>query len=95
MNNMPYVFNPFTGKLDYTKSATPAGSIISATNTGDNKNYTLGSAPSTSSYYIIMNNGSYTTDDISFPFSVSGTTLTFTSTLPSDLAGTIIKLICV
>lgn len=72
-----------------------SGSIISATDSGDHKNYTLAQTATTSAYYVIMNNGSYTTDDTSFGFSVLGTTLTFNSTLPSDLASTIIKLICV
>lgn len=52
-------------------------------------------AATSTQYYVIMNNGSYTTDDTAFPFSVTGTTLTFTSTLPNDLAATLIKLVCV
>lgn len=71
------------------------GAIISATDTGDHQHYTLAQAATTSAYYVIMNNGSYTTDDTAFGFSVSGTTLTFNSALPSDLASTIIKLVCV
>lgn len=94
---MSYIFNPFTGKLDYYRSVSSSatGSIISTTNTGDNKNYTLAMAATSTQYYVIMNNGSYTTDDTAFPFSVTGTTLTFTSTLPNDLAATLIKLVCV
>lgn len=72
-----------------------AGAVISATDTGDHKNYTLSQSPTTSAYFIIMNNGSYTTNDAAFGFSVTGTTLTFTNTLPSDLASTLIVLICV
>lgn len=71
------------------------GSVIAATDTGDHKNYTLARAPSTTSYYALINNGSYTTDDTAFGFSVLSSTLTFNSALPSDLASTLIKLICV
>lgn len=71
------------------------GVIIAATNSGDGQNYNLAQSPTTSVYYIIMNNGSYTADDASFPFTVSGAVLTFASPLPSDLANTLIKLICI
>lgn len=71
------------------------GSIIAANNSGDNQHYTLNILPTTTAYYAIINNGSYTTDDAVFPFSVSGKNLTFTNALPNDLANTIIKLICV
>lgn len=70
------------------------GSIIATTNTGDNQNYILARAATSSIFYVILNNGFYTTDDSSFGFSVSGTILTFTTALPSDLANTIIKLVC-
>lgn len=72
-----------------------SGSIIAATDSGDHQDFNLAKTPTTASYYVIMNNGSYTTDDQSFPFSVSGTVLTFVSPLPSDLYGTLIKLVCV
>lgn len=81
--------------VNATGGSSSAGAVISATDSGDHQNYTLSTSPTTSSYYILMNNGIYTTDDSSFPFSVSGTTLTFTKPLPADLASTIIKLICV
>lgn len=71
------------------------GSILTTTNDGDDQNYTLSGPPTSSSYYAIINNGSYTTGDINFPFSVTGLTLTFTSPLPSDLANTQIFLVCV
>lgn len=92
------VFNPFTGTFDWingTSGPSSSGSIIAAVNSGDNQSYTLAQAPTSSAYYAIINNGSYTTDDAAFPFSVTGTILTFDSPLPSDLADTIIKLICV
>lgn len=71
------------------------GAIITATNSGDNKTYTLSQALTTSSYFVSMNGGSYPTDDPQFPFSIAATTLTFTTALPSDLANTNIKVICV
>lgn len=71
------------------------GKIISLTNTGDNKTYTMSQAATTSEYLILMNNGLYSTDDNQFPFSISGTTLTFVAILPTDMASTKIKLICV
>lgn len=88
-------FQDKDGTVAYLSDIGGTGSIIAATNTGDDQTYTLAQAPTSMNYYAIINNGSYTTDDALFPFSVTGTTLTFTSPLPNDLANTIIKLICV
>jgi len=71
------------------------GKIISLTTTGDNKTYTMSQTATTTEYLVLLNNNLYTTDDNQFPFSVSGTTLTFVSTLPTDLASTKKYLICV
>jgi len=71
------------------------GKIINLVNTGDNKTYTMSQVATTSEYLVLMNNGLYSTDDNQFPFSVFGTTLTFVATLPTDMALTKIKLICV
>lgn len=78
-----------------SSSGGSTGSIIAATNSGDNQNYTLAKAPTTAQYYALINNGMYTTNDAAFGFSVAGTTMTFNSALPSQLANTQIFLICV
>lgn len=84
------------GAYRFDAQGTPgSGSIINATNSGDNKTYNLTGAPTTSSYYALVNNEMYTTDDAQFPFSVVGSQLIFSSALPSDTANTIIKLVCV
>lgn len=75
--------------------ATSLGSIISAIDSGNHQDYNLAQSPTTSNYYSIINNGIYTTDDTAFGFSVVGTVLIFNSPLPSDIAGSIIKLVCI
>ncbi len=93
---MPYRFNIFTGTFDYVNgTSSSSGAVISATDSGDHQNYDLLESPTTSSFYAIINNGLYTPDDTAFPFSVTGTVLTFSSPLPDDLASTLIKLVCV
>lgn len=93
---MGYKFNIFTGTLDLVgeggSGGTPA--IITATNSGNDQDYTLAEAPTSTTYYVLINNLSYTSDDVSFSFTVSSTTLSFDSPLPSDLANTQIKLVC-
>lgn len=69
-----------------------SGSIISAENSGDDQTYTLSATPS-SERFVIMNNGSYSSDDLSFPYSIIGTTLVFDNPLPADLADTLIKVV--
>lgn len=71
------------------------GSIISATNSGDRKNYTLAILPTSSVYFAIINNGTYTTDDPAFGFIVTGKNMIFNTALPSDIANTLIKLVCI
>lgn len=71
------------------------GAIIAASDSGDHQHYTLAEAATTTAYYAIINNGSYSADDSAFGFTVSGSALVFNSPLPSDLAATIIKLVCV
>lgn len=83
------------GRKVISALVTSSGSIIPATNSGDDQNYDLNQAATTSSYYAIINGGSYQADDDDFPFSVSGTLLTFDSPLPSDIANKKIKLVCV
>lgn len=93
-----FLINSLSQLRAYVNGLNPGGStgaIIAATDSGDHQNYSLAKAATTTQYYAIINNGSYTTDDTAFGFSVSGTTLTFNSALPSDLAATIIKLVCV
>ena len=70
-------------------------SIIDATNYGDDLTFVLDNAPTTSVYYVVMNNATYFEDDATFGFSITGTTLTFDSTLPTDMASTDIKLVCI
>lgn len=72
-----------------------AGSVISCSNSGDNQNYTLSQPLSTSSYYALINNLPYTTDDPVRGFSIAALTLTFNSALPADIANKLIKIICV
>src|SRR5574343_1386726 len=60
------------------------GTVIGTTNTGDDQTYTLSSEPS-SQHFVIMNSGSYSEDDLTYPYSISGTTLLFDNPLPSDL----------
>lgn len=76
-------------------AAAGKGSIISATDSGDHKTYNLASPITSNNFYAIINNGMYTPDDLSFPFTAVGSTLTFSSALPTDLASTIIKIVCV
>lgn len=84
------------GVVISTTGGSSSGSIIAATDSGDHKNYSLAQAPTTSSYYLIINGGIYTSDDPTYgAWSVTGTTLTFTTALPADVAGTVIKLVCV
>jgi hypothetical protein len=71
------------------------GSIITATDSGDHQTYTLATPITTPNYYAIINNGMYTPDDPAFPFVATGTVLTFTSPLPDDLSGKLIKIVCV
>lgn len=78
-----------------TGSGGTTGAVIGLTDSGDHKNYTLAKAATSTQFVLLMNNGLYPTDDANFPFAVASTTLTFTSTLPTDLAGTVMKLICV
>ncbi len=77
------------------QSTGSTGAVISATDSGDHRNYTLAVAPTTLNYYVLINNLSYSTDDLTYAFSVSGSTLTFSQALASDIAGSVIKLICV
>lgn len=72
------------------------GGVVGLTDTGDHQNFTLsGAAPSTN-YLLLANNAIYSTDDTALPFSVTGTTLTFTNgPIPTQLAATLMKLICV
>lgn len=84
----------------YTLHFTPvtissSGAYITATNQGDNQNFTLSSLPTSTNYSALINNGVYTVDDTSYPFTVIGLTMTFSSPLPADLANKIIKLQCI
>lgn len=93
---LPLLVDPITGRLLVETAGTGSvGSIRSATDSGDHQNYNLSGIATSSSYFVVMNNGSYSTDDSTYPFSVTGTVLTFTSALPTDLASTKIKLVCV
>lgn len=71
------------------------GSIIQTTDTGDHQNFTLEKAVTSTNYYIILNNGYYLPADTDFGYTIVGTTLTFNSTLPSDLWGKTPTVICV
>lgn len=82
--------------VNSTGGSGSSGSIIAATDSGDHKNYSLAEAPTTSSYYLIINGGIYTSDDPTYgAWSVTGSELTFSTALPADVASSVIKLVCV
>mgnify|MGYP001601905980 FL=1 len=78
-----------------TRTIYNSKAIISTTYTGNGTDFILSRALTSNVYFVIMNNAIYTTDDATFPYSITGTTLTFTSALPADLVDTIIRVVCV
>lgn len=89
------------GQYRIASTASGGGVIITTTDSGDHKSFTLFQAPTTSNYYIILNNGIYFSDDAAFGFSIVSTTLTFVTTLPTDITALIgadstkLKLVCI